>query len=98
MENVSIEWLQIAVTVLAALGLWLRLDSKINEVRQELHEVRQELKKDIQRVDDKIIKVDERVVKNWEASSQYQLETIERLTRVEEQVGYILRSQPQVSD
>lgn len=71
MENISTDtMLQIAVTVVAALGLWLRLDSKIDGLRKEVNG-------DIQRVDDKVETLSNSV-------SEFRLETVERLTRLEE--------------
>ena len=51
MENISTDtWLQIVVTVAAALGLWLRLDAKVDSLRKEL-------KGDIKEVDDNTVKI-----------------------------------------
>lgn len=85
MESISTDtMLQITVTVVAALALWLRLDSKIDALRKEL-------KGDIKEVDDKATKISE-------ASNQYHLEIIERLTQVDEKVECIIRGEPLKSD
>ncbi len=71
MENISTDtMLQILVTVVAALALWLRLDSKIDSLRKEL-------KGDIQRVDDNVDTL-------TNTFNEFRLETVERLTRLEE--------------
>ncbi len=84
-ENISTDTMvQIIVTIAAALGLWLRLDSKIDGLRKEL-------KGDIQKVDNKATKISE-------ASNTYHLEIIERLTRVEEKVECIMRGELQATE
>lgn len=71
MENISTDtMLQIVVTIAAALGLWLRLDSKVDGLRKEM-------KNDNQRVDDKVNALTNTV-------QDFRLETVERLTRLEE--------------
>ena len=82
MENMSTDtMLQIAVTVAAALALWLRLDSKIDGLRKELR--------------DDIGDVDEKATDIAKASNKYHVEIIERLARVEEKVECIMRGEPQ---
>ena len=100
MENISTDtMLQIVVTVAAALGLWLRLDSKVDGLRKELKgdiqrldstvdELRKELKDDIQRVDDKVDALTNTV-------HEFRLETIERLTRLEERTERRDEDQPE---
>ncbi len=71
MESISTDtMLQIVVTVAAALGLWLRLDSKVDGLRKEVNG-------DIQRVDGKVDALTNTV-------NEFRLETVERLTRLEE--------------
>lgn len=82
MENISTDtMLQIVVTVAAALGLWLRLDSKVDELRKEL-------KTDIQRVDGKVDTLTSTV-------HEFRLETVERLTRLEERTERRHEDQPE---
>ncbi len=82
MENISTDtMLQIAVTVVAALGLWLRLDSKIDGLRKEVNG-------DIQRVDDKVETLSNSV-------NEFRLETVERLTRLEERTERRSDDQPE---
>ncbi len=118
MENISTDtMLQIVVTVAAALGLWLRLDSKVDGLRKELKgdiqrldstvdELRKELKGDIQRLDstvdelrkelkDDIQRVDDKVDALTNTVHEFRLETIERLTRLEERTERRDEDQPE---
>lgn len=107
MESISTDtMLQIMVTVAAALALWLRLDSKIDSLRQEL-------KGDIQRVDDDVkagsTKVDgtrtelkgdiQRLEDKVDTVSNtvhdFRLEAVERLTRMEERAERRGEDQPE---
>ena len=67
------------------------LKTDIQQVGKTAEDQRKELKKEIQKVDDKAMKL-------LEASNKNHLVTIERLTRVEEKVGCIIRGEPLQTD
>ena len=107
MENISTDtMLQIIVTIVAALGLWLRLDAKIDGLRNEMNGLRKELKDDIQRVESKvdghraesksdIQRVDDKVDTLTNTVHEFRLETVERLTRLEERTERRHEDQPE---
>ncbi len=107
MENISTDtMLQLLVTVAAALALWLRLDSKIDGLRKELKGdfqridddvkslssnvdgIRKELKGDIQRVDAKVDALASTV-------HEFRVESVERLTRLEERTERRREDEPE---